>query len=572
MSGKLKSVVLRSFAALFIVSALGVFLLLPPAALPLVDDGWTPERPIVRGAYHIHTQRSDGSGTPDEIAAEAAAEKLDFIILTDHGDATRTPDPPAYRSGVLVIDGVEISTSGGHYVALGMGAAPYPLGGPPAAVVEDVARLGGFGIAAHPDSAKPELRWSHWDTAFDGVEWLNADSEWRDETSAGLARLLATYWLRPVETLASALDRPVTTIERWDALTARRRVPVLAGADAHARIGGDRGDPYTERAVVHMPSYGVSFRTFQNHVLLDAPLSKDAASDAARLLAAIRDGHMFSTLDGLALSGPFELVARSGSTTARTGDYLDVQGPVRIEGRVAMPADATVIVLRDGVPVSLSKESRFGVDVGTQPGSYRVEVRLAGHPPVPWLFSNPIYVGLRQRHRTAAATVVPMVATSLQSLDVGSAHIESDPLSTSTLRAGESGVPPAWAFRLSDGARASQFAALRVAVSQVAAADSVVLRVSADRPMRGWVQLHAPVAFSDAGERWGASFYADGTEREAVLRFAEFSPFGVTSTPHPSLDRVDAILLVADTINTQPGAVNTLRVHALSLGRTNESR
>ena len=44
----------------------------------------------------------------------------------------------AYLHGVLCIDGVEISTDDGHYVALGLGPTPYPLGGAAAAVVEDV--------------------------------------------------------------------------------------------------------------------------------------------------------------------------------------------------------------------------------------------------------------------------------------------------------------------------------------------------------------------------------------------------------------------------------------------------
>ena len=109
----------------------------------------------IPGAYHIHTTRSDGHGDRAAVAAAAARAGLKFIILTDHGDGTRPPDPPAYIDGVLVLDGVEISTDAGHYVALDMPRAPYPLGGTADAVVEDVARLGGFGIAAHPDSPKP---------------------------------------------------------------------------------------------------------------------------------------------------------------------------------------------------------------------------------------------------------------------------------------------------------------------------------------------------------------------------------------------------------------------------------
>jgi hypothetical protein len=64
---------------------------------------------------------------------------------------------------VWCIDCGGIGTDGGHVIALGLPAAPYPLGGSPRDVVEDIARLGGFSLAAHPDSAKPELRWNDWD-------------------------------------------------------------------------------------------------------------------------------------------------------------------------------------------------------------------------------------------------------------------------------------------------------------------------------------------------------------------------------------------------------------------------
>jgi len=161
--------VLLVTAALVAAVAVFALLTLPPAAIPLTaswDDG------TVRGTLHVHSNRSDGRSAPDDIAAIAARAGLKFVVLTDHGDATRTPDPPAYRSGVLVLDGVEISTTGGHYVAIGLPAAPYPFGGEPRDVVDDVRRLGGFGIIAHPDSPKDLLRWSDWQARPDGVESL----------------------------------------------------------------------------------------------------------------------------------------------------------------------------------------------------------------------------------------------------------------------------------------------------------------------------------------------------------------------------------------------------------------
>src|SRR5436309_430056 len=241
-------------AAVLAAVAVLTLLTLPPARLvlePGSDDGSVP------GILHVHTVRSDGRSTPSVVAEAAARAGLKFVVFTDHGDATRTPDPPVYRSGVLCIDAVEISTNGGHYVALDMPSAPYPLHGEARDVVEDVRRLGGFGIAAHPDSPKPQLRWQEWTAPFDGIELLNPDTSWRLWTQQAtaairspksstpgstwharrrLAAALLDYPFRPAETIAGLIQASDALAYRWAALATRRRVVTLAGIDAHARL------------------------------------------------------------------------------------------------------------------------------------------------------------------------------------------------------------------------------------------------------------------------------------------------------------------------------------------------
>ena len=232
-------------------AGLAVVLTLPHGRVRLQPSRGPEAAPVVAGAFHIHTIHSDGTGTPDEIAAAAARAGLEFVVFTDHGNGTRAPAPPQYRSGVLCLDGVEIATTGGHYIAVDAGRAPYPLGGEARDVVEDVARLGGFGIAAHPDSPHPLQQWREWTAPFDALEWLNADSSWRDERLPRLGLTVAGYPFRPVEVTGSVLDRPDTLLARWDMLTRRRRVVAVAGADAHARLGfrARRGGPVPERLV-----------------------------------------------------------------------------------------------------------------------------------------------------------------------------------------------------------------------------------------------------------------------------------------------------------------------------------
>ncbi len=168
---------LWTLIALVAVGVLFFALVLPPSPDRVDANGWEQiAARTIAGAYHIHTTRSDGHGDKRDVAAAAARAGRKFVILTDHGDGTRPPDPPEYIDGVLCLDAVEISTAQGHLVALDMPRAPYPLGGDADAVVEDVHRLGGFAVAAHPDSPKPALRWTDDAAPIDGIEWLNADS------------------------------------------------------------------------------------------------------------------------------------------------------------------------------------------------------------------------------------------------------------------------------------------------------------------------------------------------------------------------------------------------------------
>jgi len=94
---------LTAVVALLAIAAGFVALTLPPSHSVLsspFDDGTIP------GILHIHSTRSDGRGTIDDIARAAAGAGLKFIVVTDHGDGTRAPDPPTYKNGVLCLDAV----------------------------------------------------------------------------------------------------------------------------------------------------------------------------------------------------------------------------------------------------------------------------------------------------------------------------------------------------------------------------------------------------------------------------------------------------------------------------------
>lgn len=498
-------------------------------------------RRTVSGAYHIHSTRSDGAADKDTIAAAASRAGLAFIILTDHGDGMRTPDPPAYLHGVLCLDAVEISTNGGHYVALDMQPAPYPLGGEPSAVVEDVKRLGGFGIVAHPDSPKPELAWKDWDAPFDGIEWLSADSEWRDESRARLGRILFDYLLRPGPALASLLDRPVATFKRWDELIQRRPVVGLAGVDAHGGIGRGMEEGGKRRpALGTIPSYEASFRTFTTRAILERPFSGDAAADARALMASIRSGRVFTLIDAIAAPG-----------------FVDVESDgARPSVDYGIGDGAELVMVRNGresPPLKAAAAGRYQL-TNEDMGIVRFEARFPnspGKPPVPWMVSNPLYFApFIIEMPTFGADVAVSLGADL------AWHVEKDPETQAAIVV--SGGAVKLDFTLGGGARRSQFAAA-VTDFQGHAPTFTSIRFSAvaSHPARVSVQLRYS---NGGGERWAKSVYVDNERREVAVPIARMDPADFQRGNAPDTRAASSLLFVVDLTNARPGDSNAVRI------------
>jgi hypothetical protein len=548
--------------------ALGVASVLPP---PARDTGAEEDARVMRGVLHVHSVRSDGAGTVDEIARAAARAGLQFVIVTDHGDGTRAPVPPRYIGGVLCLDGVEISTDGGHYLALGLSQAPYRLAGEPRDVVEDVHRWGGLGIVAHPASPKAELRWREWTAPFDGLEWLNADSEWRDEPRRHVVRALLTYWLRSPETIASLFDRPASVLARWDALAERRRVIGVAGQDAHARIGA-RGnwEPADHDVSLRLPSYEAAFRAFALRVGVDQRTG-EAAADAARLLAGIRAGHVYTAIDAFARPAPVTFTATGGGVRAIMGDELASSSDVLIEAAVPAGREIVLQLIRDGLAVAAADGNtlRYVHQASARRAVYRLEAFLRdapGAPQFPWIITNPIYVGPPAPVVTVVAPPATAETRDLLAPGAGWAvEHASDSRADLVVDTGVAVPSATLDFALDDRAPHGQYAALRLPVVRGALASWSRLRfeASADREMRVSVQLRDP----QSGRRWIRSVVVCPKPREILVAFADMTPVESTLDRKVRLDAVDSILFVVDTTHSLPGASGRVMIRDLRAQR-----
>lgn len=543
---------------------------LPPRAPSLAASA--SEDATVRGVIHVHTSRSDGTGTVDEVAAAAARAGLDFVIFTDHGDGMREPDPPMYRHGVLCIDGVEITTRDGHLVALGLPAAPYPLGGEARDAVADVIRLGGVAIAAHPGSAKADLQWTDWTLPVAGFEWLNGDSEWRDEPAWALARAFFSYPVRKTETLLSLLDRPAGVLERWDQVTAERRAAVVAGTDAHARVGlRSLDEPYDGTAAFRIPAYERTFGVFSN-VLPQTPLTGDSIADAQEVIAAVRGGRSYSRIDAVNSAGTLTFTATAAKAEAASGDVLPGGMPVLLRAALEDgPQGARMDMLRNGVVVASGAGPVLEHTADDTRGAYRVEVHAPGapgEPPVPWILSNPIYVGEYADAGAAAARPAPS-NVSVQYADGPATGwtIETSPGALGALDVSPLTRGTQLALRYALGGAESQspyVAFVMPAGADLASADRLIFTATSEHPMRVSVQLREPGG--DAGVRWQRSVYVDATPREIVVPFDDLRP-AEEGGAAPDLTRVGSVLFVVDTVHTPLGANGRIWIDEVKYGR-----
>ncbi len=180
-----------------------------PESVPATGPGW------YRGDLHLHTVHSDGKRTQPEMIAAAREAGLDFIGSSDHSTSSASytwgrHTPPDF----LVMNGEEVTTRSGHWLATGLPAGTwidwrYRAGDEQLQRFTDRVRaVGGLAIAAHPFNPVPSIRWEFgYDYAgIDAIEVWNGP--WTGDDQAA--------------------------VEHWHAMLAGGRfVPVVGNSDSH---------------------------------------------------------------------------------------------------------------------------------------------------------------------------------------------------------------------------------------------------------------------------------------------------------------------------------------------------
>jgi hypothetical protein len=274
-----------------------------------------------------------------------------------------------------------------HLLIFGGGREMAAFGSKPQRLIDTVIKAGGLAFIAHPYD--PELKafnevdisWEDWDArGYTGIELWNGFSEMKNTVKNKLQGLFYVYFPHLI-----AHGPMPQTLRKWDELTARgQKVVALGGSDAHAlklSMGPLRRTVFP---------YSFHFRTVNTHLLVDRPLSGDAAQDRLTVYEALRKGHAFVGYDLPAPTCGFSFNAQGKDGTAIMGDEIRAGNGLTFQ--IRLPQKVECRLLRGGEVVKTWQDRDICTHIATQPGAYRVEcfIEYRGKKRG-WIYSNPIY-------------------------------------------------------------------------------------------------------------------------------------------------------------------------------------
>ncbi|OGI02211.1 MAG: hypothetical protein A2Y25_04675 [Candidatus Melainabacteria bacterium GWF2_37_15] len=320
---------------------------------------------ISKGAVHLHSIYSDGTGTIEEIAKDAKKAGLDWIIITDHNTLSSLHNgEEGWYDGVAVIIGNEISPDNcNHYLALGI-SEEIPVDLPSEEIIKNVKSQGGIGFIAHPDESTTRknkyrpLRWQDWTIrGFNGLEIWNFTSDWIDHYNARVSVYCALARHKIIK------GPTPNTMKWWDELNNETPeiITAIGGLDTHAfNFGFFKIFPYHD-----------TFKTITNYLYLDKKLSQDINEAKKQVLDALKSGSNI-------------IVNRIWNKNSN--DDLSFTINEHKELFINLPQKAKIKLFRNG-DLILEKKAKTLEFKGLLPGKYRFE---AYHKNRPWIFSNPV--------------------------------------------------------------------------------------------------------------------------------------------------------------------------------------
>lgn len=321
-----------------------------------------------RGDCHLHTVHSDGRHTQRSLLELAREAGLDFLGSTEHNTSSagltwgrHVPDD------FLVIQGEEVTTRAGHWLALGLPAGTWidwrfrPEDDELTTFTDRVRGVGGIAVTAHPFSPGPGSTWSFDPTYAD----MDAVEIWNGP------------W---------TLDDQVA-VAGWHALlVAGTFVPVMGNSDSHNE-GQQVGTPHTVVKAKALATGAILQGLRRGRAWI-------AESSAVDLTFEASLGDTTATCGEALDAGPTDLVDVRLSVTGAPGCLAQVLGPA-LPLAAAQTDDAGAAEVVAQVPAALAPFVR--AEVRRLDGA-PVLNPLEGVPGLAMVaMTNPIFLGADPR-------------------------------------------------------------------------------------------------------------------------------------------------------------------------------
>lgn len=328
------------------------------------------------GVIHVHTDKSDGAASLEEVVAAAKANDVDFVILTDHKTRGYAWDGgEKWHDGVLVMCAEEVTTPQGHFLAFETREDVGDKLDLPDAI-EEVHRQAGFTVSVH--GQLPKMPGLHPKLPFeesDAIEMWSFTDEF-------LTRAEPT-------TIMSSIARPDRLIigpnrallNKWDIELGRRQVPAYGGLNAHQRKA-----PLLDWKQLF--PFKLAFGTIHT-VILSKELPKVAMRARDMVWEALRLGRCYAANQSVNPAKGFEFYWKGPKGQTQ---WVGAQAEFRPGGRVhvKLPAEGEIAIRHNGQPLFWGTGTEISFPAPT-PGVYRVEVRLNRRL---WILSNAIRLTL----------------------------------------------------------------------------------------------------------------------------------------------------------------------------------
>lgn len=356
-----------------------------------------------RGVINVHSDLSIGSSNPTQIAAAAKAAGVDFVILTDLNVFDEQVANDSYSKSVLFLTGGKYSYLDSRFIfyspdkeMVGQNLGETQIRFADMLTQNASSNKDSLMIMAHP--YKLGFSWAgDLPSGLDGVEVINVKSlsvrAWTLSKASVIWSFLI-YPFNPSFALARLFLEPTEELALFDRTSMNQRIFAYAGAEASARA-----IPLANY-LVRFPSYQRNFEIATNHVLLNSELTGNLASDRQKIFNALKNGQFYLAYDALGDTKGFFSTMDEKNQTYMMGSKVRLSKNLTLNVKIPGPPKNTyeIVVYRNGDRYQTFSQTEVSMPV-TEPGVYRVQVRIAVAMPLPdgirwisWIYGNPFFV------------------------------------------------------------------------------------------------------------------------------------------------------------------------------------